>query len=442
MLNNGAFMFSAAAEIGANSQKALNSTLPTKDEPKTLVPIAVQESSLQNSNNASLPKTGRTTGILGYAVIGEISTIIQKAKTAFKGKSIEAKLIAIQDIINIPLRLLIAIATTINATAPFIQVAAYAAIATVAISVLLIVSSIYITLELLSTIMSTIKSVRFEEKEKLGHVLKVTKKLAKEISKLEEQSAPSQQILRLKRVIAFENTIKLYDLYKYTDDERQQDYLIRRIGIVAVEGFKKAYENMDAYSADAIYKLSEKELEVFNTQTTTLLTMMNHHRKKSLNVHIYSLPVLFIFAVSMLISTKVIPTTDAAYGILASVLSTGTSVWRMLLDDIYVNNTCKGVDFRLFFIFKLLAPKEGEKTLSIERKMNCKWKYTLLSVLSLGLLHVFDKYIYKAQWMKELTSTKNSFNHPEALFKERDFTISHPSKLLDAGFKTQTETMN
>ncbi|MCH9622025.1 MAG: hypothetical protein S4CHLAM20_14590 [Chlamydiia bacterium] len=373
--------------------------------------------------------SGRVTSKTGIiSAIAGLPSLIKRAKIAFNGNSLESKIIAIQDIINVPLKVIISSSSGVNALNALIKVGCIAT----ALSVLLITSSIYLVLELMMSILVLVKSINFDKKEKIIELLSTIKNLDHEINRLESLPLPIQEksqseTLRLRQAKAYLLTNRIKRLKEYQKDERQLIYLTRRIGITATDGFIKASKHINLYEKETIIEMSTEELIEFNKKGETLLTMVEHHRAKALHVHIFSLAVIAIFTISMLFTTKVLPTTNSLIGAFASGGSTSASLTRSFLDDGYINNTGKGFSLRLA-IPKVLAPEEGESTLSIWRSFDAKLKplYIFLSVISLGLFYVFDAHIFKSQWIKNLRGNGDQFDQKNALYHEHDFTIPAP----------------
>jgi hypothetical protein len=391
------------------------------------------------------PESGQTTGVAGLILsLTAIPQLIKKIGKVFATGTIDAKVLIVHDIIKTPMKLLIGFTSAVS------LLSAAAKVLTISIGVVMtpvalatcallfaVCSTIYLSLELIRSILMIIQSERFMNKEEVGTVLKrieildnltgqskehiiatlkknnaiLTKHLGKEA--LDDlMTATTNLGGALKKAQAILTYKKLDTLYKNYVAEKapHPEVLGQRIGAFAAKTFADRVTNISHITLNDIKGMTEADLDTLTTQGKSLLKMVDRQTYKVLKVHILSLGVIAAASLSLIVSVKLLPLLSAtAISVGISGVATALSLARSVAVDAFVDNTQKGVSLRLM-IPRSFSPVNNERVWSIWRETDVKNKrlatvakilYVIGSIISLGTLLLFDGAIYKAEWIKK-----------------------------------------
>lgn len=396
----------------------------------------------------------------------DIPGIIKRVKTAYSTKNSEAQVLVLQEILAMPVKAISSILSIIKETATLTNGAALTllGITTVAsaliLSVSLVVCSIaYLVLEWTRTVMVLAATGDFENKEKLHRCLRVLKDIEltaeNTLPKMQRHLKAHQQaavkvlgrdryeqitshratahtVAKTRAEITREKVDSLFRRYVQDPDNRRAQVLSKRIGVNAANAFADGALNITSYDSAIINTFSTRSLADFSSRGIKLLSMVDHQREKVFKLHLFALGVLTFATASIAISISAIP--GAGGVIAATIVSAGTSLLSTIKgmgEDAFVKNTGDGFAPRLL-VPKFLIPEEGEKTFSILNSLSVPAKifYVFFSIITLGVLPLFDGAIYKSQWIKRLRGNQDDFDNPDAKHKRAEFTITSPTDYI------------
>ncbi len=430
---------------------------------------------------AQPPDSGSTTGAVGlFLALTSFGELKGRVTKAFNSQGLEAKMIAVHEIIKAPFKLCIGFLSTISllsTVAKFLTISIGVVLSPIVLAtcalIFAIASTVYLGMELIRSIIILDKSRRFLNKEEIGTALekiKLLNNLADQgFEKIGLTLFQNKKILRqhlgdeeyntltasycksanevakaLKKAQAVLTYNKLNTLFtKYVaKDSRQTEYFARRIGNNAANAFSKRVQNITQYDLSSLKNMDDTKLDAFIEQGKSLLKMVNTQSKKVLKVHIFSVIVILAAGFSLAVSAKVIaiPVTMASIGI--TCFAGATSMARSFANDGYIDNPNKGISLRLSIPKSLSPTKEGERVWSIWRIFDhtnphisrlLKCLYVFTSVILPGILPLFDGAIYKAEWVKrargegenyDLFDKHNTMRVPEITNRERSHAIT------------------
>ncbi len=396
----------------------------------------------------TVPESGATTGVSALLLV---FTSIEILKTnvvqAFKSRSLEGMILAVHDIIKAPLKLIIGTLSAISLlsmAAKFLAISIGVVMSPLALAtcalVFTIISALYLTMELVRSAHLLDQSIAFLDNEQIGASLKhiqVLEKLKnqtpakraetiKQYQGILEKTLGEKQVaglaktcteggdkldLSIKKASAVFTYIKLKSLsdgYLNLNEIQNFDYFARRIGGFAARAFFDRVQAIHDYSKDSFKLLDPEKLDAFIDGGKRLLEMVNKQAHKVIEVHAFSIFVILFSGFALAISAHLIPLSAAIVSILASVGAAVFSLIRGFATEGYIDNAGIGFSLRLS-IPGCLAPKDGERVWSIWRSTSSgnihldrftKCLYVFGSVVSVGILPLFDGAIYKASWIK------------------------------------------
>jgi hypothetical protein len=408
----------------------------------------------------SVPDTGSTTGVAGLLFVFTSFQIIKNNTIhAFKSKSLEGRVLAVHELIKEPLKLLIGALSAISllsTAAKFLALSISVVITPMLLAscalIFAIASTVYLSMELIRSIVILKKSIQFINREQIGTVLDkiqlldnlvglsvkdVQLKLKQHASDLKKHlgeeefktladtcTKSSDEIaVALKKARALLAFIKLDNLRnKYLPpaaEVRKVDYFSRRIGGVAAKAFSEKVEAISEYSLDTLKGMQDdNQIDAFIENGKGLLSMVDRQARKVLKVHALSVAVILLSGLGLAVSTKLITFSIAIFSAVISVAATVFGLIRSFSNDAYIDNAGDGFSLRLS-IPSSLSPAEGKRVWSIWKTTDsnnphlsrlAKCLYVFGSVASFGILPLFDGAVLNAQWIKKARGNGGDFH--------------------------------
>lgn len=351
---------------------------------------------------------------LFFSLVG-IPSMIKNIKIAHTTKSLEGRIVAIKDFLQAPLKSLFSIASIIKSAHSILGITMHVSLIALLSPVLLITGIAYLVMEFAATIMQLTKSGNFIKNQAIEKLLTDIV----DIDKSPDFSESDKLRLQVQLIRA-----KLNELRDFDSNDRGRAYLARRIGQNASIELFDATDNMNIACEDL------RDLEKVRALKETgikLLNMVNVQSKKVLRVHILAMVTLTFAAISLLATVGCIPIPIMAISLLVSGAATTTSLATSVAGSAYIENAKKGVDLRLA-IPKALTAQKDQKTWSIWNKTSVAGKigYVAASIISVGLLAVFDGLIYKSQWITKLRGDGDNYGNAKSEFKRHEITFTMP----------------
>ena len=444
---------------------------PENGEDASAVTIREQISDSGNS------KPG-TIGIIGFFT--SLGPLFQESKAAWRESSVEGKIQIVSKWAQKPVTLLLTVGSILSTQSKgaeglgsilklaAVKGAAFAGMAVLA-PIVMVAGIIYLSIELIKTIMALVKSISFESKMNISGALKQIETLSADLrtakayieknkEALIEQLGGNDASKRLIDQIIGEhddnnklqgeiNLLKAHITYtklqilhkKYVtrpnelgiDGAKHIRFFQKRIGANAQMAFNKGVEKISTFDVPKLEGLSPNALRDFNTKGTTLLKLVNTQRKKVLKVHIFSITVIALSVASIIVSAALLGPAGIMVGVALTVVGIVLSGIRSVANRAYVNNAGNGFSARLFIPYSMAA-KDGEsnfqmwKTASKGKKVGL----VILNILTFGVPAIFDG-ISKSKWITKLRNGRedegaiaSSYSaNPNAAFKENEFTI-------------------
>ena len=267
-----------------------NAWLPQKGNIDT--PTNSHSSSSTPCSNASSESTitqiesTSAVGIGGVSVLLDLPGIINRAKLAFETKSIEGRLLSIQEIVGIPIKLIIAVASAYQTVAPILPVVATIGLATIFSWLLLASTATYIVLELIKTAFTIVKTVRFEKKYELQKIINEHSNSLNTNLKIFQSIILDDQISeeRLsKKETKIAKTKTIYEKFDEIDtlnkDKGFKEQLINTVGEAAAARILNVSKNLSQYDISTAKDMTDEQLDLFITKGQAFLNFV----KKALN---------------------------------------------------------------------------------------------------------------------------------------------------------------
>lgn len=354
---------------------------------------------------------------LFFSIIG-IPSMIKNIKIARTTKSLEGRIVAIKDFIQAPLKSLFSIASVLKSAHSILGIAMHASLVALFSPVLLITGAAYLVMEFAATIMQLTKSGNFIKNQAIEELFT---NIA-EIDKRSDIDEPTKLRLQVQLI-----RVKLNELRNFDSNDRGRAYLARRIGQNASIELFDATDNMDAACNDL---RDIDKVKALKETGMKLLDMVNVQSKKVLRVHFLAMVTLTFATISLLATVGFIPISIMAISLLVSGAATATSLATSVAGSSYIENAKKGVDLRLA-IPKALTAQKDQKSWSIWNKAGVAAKigYVAASIISVGLLALFDGAIYKSQWITKLRGDGDDYGNAKSQFKRHEITFSVPETL-------------
>ena len=414
----------------------------------------------QPTTYQSVPETGSTTGVAGLLfAFTSFQNIKNNAIHAFKSRSLEGRILAVHDLIKEPLKLVIGALSAISllsTAAKFLALSISVVITPILLAscalIFAIASTVYLSMELVRSIVILKKSIQFINREQVGTVLDKIQLLddlvglsVKDVKlKLEQHASDLKKHLgedefkalaetctksvdevgaalkKARALLAFIKLDRLRNKYLPPSAEvRKVDYFARRIGGVAASAFADKVEAISEYTLDILKGMkNDNQIDAFIENGKGLLSMVDRQARKVLKVHALSVAVILLSGLGLAVSTKLITFSVGIFSVVISVAATVFGMIRSFSNDGYIDNAGKGFSLRLS-IPSSLAPTEGKRVWSIWKTTDsnnphlsrlAKCLYVFGSIASVGILPLFDGAVLNAQWIAKVRGSGGDFH--------------------------------